>query len=151
MEQIKEEGLSLSVNDSSLQSKIRQMRGRRRALAPLLLEDHEKFVEGEVYETLCAYQDWRRITILSARFNPGNSSPLPILQNCKTRQDRAYVGQRSRQMSNFPRTFRVTKSQEIELSIITSPEPILFQFGTNTLPGHPLRMIKSGCVSCMKD
>ena len=57
MERVQEEGLPLSVNDCSLQSKLRQLRGRRRSLASLVKAAHEKLVEGRVYESFCAYQD----------------------------------------------------------------------------------------------
>jgi pyruvate formate-lyase activating enzyme-like uncharacterized protein len=57
MQRVLEKGYPLSVNDCSLQSKIRQIHGIRKALTPLLLEEHEKFVNFEVYETCCAYRD----------------------------------------------------------------------------------------------
>ena len=56
MQRIQDEGLPLSVNDCSLQSKIRQLRGRRRSLVPLTRAPHERLIEGEVYESYCAYQ-----------------------------------------------------------------------------------------------
>ena len=55
MERVQEKGLRLAVNDCSLQSKIRQLRGRRACLAPLVKAPHEKLVRGEVYESTCAY------------------------------------------------------------------------------------------------
>jgi pyruvate formate-lyase activating enzyme-like uncharacterized protein len=57
MQRVQEEGLPLAVNDCSLQSKIRQLRGRRRCLAPLMKEPHEKLVGGNVYESYCVYGD----------------------------------------------------------------------------------------------
>jgi pyruvate formate-lyase activating enzyme-like uncharacterized protein len=57
MQKVLEKGYPLSVNDCSLQSKIRQVHGIRKALTPLLLEEHEKFVGYEVYETCCAFRD----------------------------------------------------------------------------------------------
>jgi len=57
MERVQEEGLPLSVNDCSLQSKLRQLRGRRRSLAPLVQEPHERLMEERVYESFCAYRD----------------------------------------------------------------------------------------------
>lgn len=57
MQKVLENGYPLSVNDCSLQSKIRQVHGIRKALAPLLLKEHEKFVDYEVYETCIAFQD----------------------------------------------------------------------------------------------
>jgi pyruvate formate-lyase activating enzyme-like uncharacterized protein len=56
MQKVQDEGLPLSVNDCSLQSKIRQLRGRRQSLAPLMKAPHEKLVGGEVYESCCAYR-----------------------------------------------------------------------------------------------
>lgn len=56
MKKVKDEGLSLSVNDCSLQGKLRQLRRRRRSLAPLTKAAHEKMVGEEVYETVCAYR-----------------------------------------------------------------------------------------------
>jgi pyruvate formate-lyase activating enzyme-like uncharacterized protein len=57
MQRVQEEGLPLAVNDCSLQSKIRQLRGRRKCLAPLMKEPHEKLVGGSVYESYCVYGD----------------------------------------------------------------------------------------------
>jgi pyruvate formate-lyase activating enzyme-like uncharacterized protein len=56
MKKIQDEDLPLSVNDCSLQSKIRQLRGRRRSLAPLVKASHEKLVGDETYESYCAYR-----------------------------------------------------------------------------------------------
>lgn len=56
MKKVQDEGLPLSVNDCSLQSKIRQLRGRRRSLAPLVKAPHEKLVGDETYESCCAYR-----------------------------------------------------------------------------------------------
>jgi pyruvate formate-lyase activating enzyme-like uncharacterized protein len=55
MRQVQEEALPLAVNDCSLQSKIRQVRGRRRCLAPLTKTAHEKLVNGEALESYGAY------------------------------------------------------------------------------------------------
>ncbi len=60
MARVQQEGLPLSVNDCSLQSKIRQLRGRRRSLAPLTRAPHEKLVRDEVYESYCAFRDGER-------------------------------------------------------------------------------------------
>lgn len=57
MRHVQKLGLALAVNDCSLQSKLRQLRGRRRSLAPLLQQPHEELVEGHLYESLCAYRD----------------------------------------------------------------------------------------------
>jgi len=56
MKKVHEDGLPLSVNDCSMQSKIRQLRGRRRSLAPLTKAPYERLVEDQVYETYCAYR-----------------------------------------------------------------------------------------------
>lgn len=57
MQRVQEDGLPLAVNDCSLQSKIRQLRGRRRCLAPLMKEPHEKLVGDTFYESFCLYGD----------------------------------------------------------------------------------------------
>jgi pyruvate formate-lyase activating enzyme-like uncharacterized protein len=57
MKRVQDEGLPLSVNDCSMQSKIRQLRGRRRSLAPLVKAPHERLVDDQVYESYCAYRD----------------------------------------------------------------------------------------------
>jgi hypothetical protein len=56
MQCVVDEGLPLAVNDCSLQSKIRQLRGRRQSLVPLVKASHERLVGGEVYESYCAYR-----------------------------------------------------------------------------------------------
>ncbi|MHB0875950.1 MAG: radical SAM protein [Anaerolineae bacterium] len=55
MRYVRDRRLPLSVNDCSLQSKLRQLAGRRRSLAPLLARPHER-PKGDVYESLCAYR-----------------------------------------------------------------------------------------------
>lgn len=57
MLRVQDEGLPLAVNDCSLQSKMRQLRGRRRCLAPLTGEPHETLVDGWLLESYCAYKD----------------------------------------------------------------------------------------------
>jgi hypothetical protein len=57
MQRIQEDGLPLSVNDCSMQSKLRQLRGRRRSLAPLLRAPYERLVGDRAYESYCAYRD----------------------------------------------------------------------------------------------
>jgi pyruvate formate-lyase activating enzyme-like uncharacterized protein len=57
MQKVLESEIPLSVNDCSLQSKIRQVHGIRNALAPLMLKEHEKYVDCEVYETCIAFRD----------------------------------------------------------------------------------------------
>jgi len=54
---VRQSGLPLSVNDCSMQSKLCQVRGRRRSLAPLTIEKHEKLVGDEYFETCAAYRD----------------------------------------------------------------------------------------------
>jgi pyruvate formate-lyase activating enzyme-like uncharacterized protein len=56
MRRIQDESLPLAVNDCSLQSKLRQLRGRRASLAPLVQAPHEKLVGGQTYESCCAYR-----------------------------------------------------------------------------------------------
>jgi len=55
MKSVQKLGLSLSVNDCSLQSKIRQLKGRRRTLAPLVKKTYEKILNDEFLESCCAY------------------------------------------------------------------------------------------------
>jgi hypothetical protein len=50
---VNEERLPIAVNDCSMQSKLRQVRGRRRGLSPLTCAPYEKLVEGEFLETIC--------------------------------------------------------------------------------------------------
>ncbi|MBN1139346.1 MAG: radical SAM protein [Anaerolineae bacterium] len=57
MRRVQDEGLPLAVNDCSLQSKLRQLRGRRRMLAPLTAEPYEKLVEDHLLVSCCAYRD----------------------------------------------------------------------------------------------
>ncbi len=57
MRRVQEAGLPLAVNDCSLQSKLRQLRGRRASLASLVQAPHEKLVGGQVYESCCAYRE----------------------------------------------------------------------------------------------
>lgn len=57
MQRVQEKRLHLAVNDCSLQSKLRQLRGRRVCLAPLAKAPHEKLLRGEAYESYCAYRD----------------------------------------------------------------------------------------------
>ena len=56
MQRVQQDRLPLSVNDCSLQSKLRQLRGRRRNLAPLVREPHENLIEDQAYESYCAFQ-----------------------------------------------------------------------------------------------
>ncbi len=56
MKRVQDNNLPLSVNDCSMQSKLRQLRGRRRSLAPLLKKPVEKLCQDEIYECYCAYR-----------------------------------------------------------------------------------------------
>jgi pyruvate formate-lyase activating enzyme-like uncharacterized protein len=56
MKKVQNDNLPLSINDCSMQSKVRQLRGRRRSLAPLLKEPYEKLGQDEIYECYCAYR-----------------------------------------------------------------------------------------------
>jgi len=47
--------LPLYVNDCSMQCKLRQVRGRRKSLAPLTRQPHERLVNEEFFESYCAY------------------------------------------------------------------------------------------------
>jgi uncharacterized protein len=49
-------GLPLAVNDCSMQSKLRQLRMRRRALAPLVQAPYERWLEDGFYERCAAYR-----------------------------------------------------------------------------------------------
>ncbi len=54
-------GLRLAVNDCSMQSKIRQIRGRRRALAPIARQPFEELVGDARLESTCVVRsqsDW---------------------------------------------------------------------------------------------
>lgn len=55
MEKIKAERIPLAVNDCSLQSKLRQVRGRRKCLAPLTQAPYENLNADGVFETCCAF------------------------------------------------------------------------------------------------
>jgi pyruvate formate-lyase activating enzyme-like uncharacterized protein len=57
MKRVQEEGLPLAVNDCSMQSKLRQLRGRRRNLVPLVQAPHERLVGDQFLESYCAHQD----------------------------------------------------------------------------------------------
>ncbi len=61
MQRVQDKGLALAVNDCSLQSKIRQLRGRRQSLAPLVKAPCEKLLRGEVYESYCAYRGKKEV------------------------------------------------------------------------------------------
>ena len=56
MQKIHKENLPLAVNDCSMQSKVRQLRGRRQSIAPLVKSNYENLVDGDLLESCCAYQ-----------------------------------------------------------------------------------------------
>ncbi len=56
MQRVQAEGLPLGVNDCSLAGKLRQVRGRRRSLAPLVQAPHERLLADEVLESYCAHR-----------------------------------------------------------------------------------------------
>jgi len=57
MKTVVDEDLPLAVNDCSLQSKILQIRGRRRTIANIAKEPYEKLVGDETLECYCVYRD----------------------------------------------------------------------------------------------
>lgn len=57
MERVYEDNLPLSVNECSMQTKIRQLRGRRRMMAALTKSEHELLVAGGKLASCCAYQN----------------------------------------------------------------------------------------------
>ncbi len=61
MEEVQHQDLPLSVNDCSLQSKLLQLRGRRRCFMPLVKAPHEKLTKGWLYESYCAYREGGQI------------------------------------------------------------------------------------------
>jgi len=54
---VQNKALALSVNDCSLQSKLCQLRGRRRSLAPLTKNPNEDLVAGAFLESYCLYRN----------------------------------------------------------------------------------------------
>lgn len=57
MKKVYEEKLTLSVNDCSMQSKFRQLRGRRRSLSPLTKAPHEKLVADTWLESFYFFRN----------------------------------------------------------------------------------------------
>ena len=57
IKKVAEENLPLRVNDCSLQSKMLQIRGRRRSLSPLTRESCERLLGDEALESYCVYRD----------------------------------------------------------------------------------------------
>jgi pyruvate formate-lyase activating enzyme-like uncharacterized protein len=55
MQYVRDHNLPLAVNDCSLQSKLRQLRGRRRSLAPLTAQPYEQVIDEELLVHHCAY------------------------------------------------------------------------------------------------
>jgi hypothetical protein len=66
MQRVQELGLPLSVNDCSLQSKLRQLRGRRRCLEPLVRAAHEEQV-GETFQSCAACQGAEEVLFFGPR------------------------------------------------------------------------------------
>ncbi len=56
MRKIYDDGIPMGVNDCSMQSKIRQLRGRRACMAPLVKTGFENLVDGHFLERHCAYK-----------------------------------------------------------------------------------------------
>ena len=56
MQKVRDEGIHLSVNDCSMQSKLCQVRSRRRSLLPLVKEKFEKFLEERLFEAYAVYK-----------------------------------------------------------------------------------------------
>ncbi len=59
MEAVYDKKLPLSVNDCSLQGKLRQVQGRRRSLMPLTRRPTEQLAEGEMLVSYFAYRNER--------------------------------------------------------------------------------------------
>jgi hypothetical protein len=59
LRQVQAARLPLAVNVCSLQSKLRQVRGRRRALVPLTSTPYEKLVGEATLESYCHYRNAR--------------------------------------------------------------------------------------------
>lgn len=57
MEKVIQENLHLFVNDCSLQSKLRQLRGRQQKLAELTKDEQTKLLPDNTFETYCAYRN----------------------------------------------------------------------------------------------
>ena len=55
LSRVSAQGLPLAVNDCSMQSKFRQLRGRRRNIYAALRPEKEKLVEEREYESVCAF------------------------------------------------------------------------------------------------
>jgi len=57
MKKVREDNLPLAVNDCSVQGKLRQLRGRRRNLAPLAKASYEQLVGDTTLESCCVYRN----------------------------------------------------------------------------------------------
>ncbi len=84
MEAIQTDGLPISVNDCSLQSKIRQLRGRRRMIAPLVKAPCETLVDDLFLESCCSF-DAHEVVFLhpdnvSTHLSESPSSPVVRLR-----------------------------------------------------------------------
>jgi pyruvate formate-lyase activating enzyme-like uncharacterized protein len=69
---VRDNHLPLSINECSLQSKIRQIRGRRKSLEPLTKAPYEKMLRGQLYESCCAYQNGNKYNF----FHPDSLSKI---------------------------------------------------------------------------
>lgn len=56
MKKIHKDGLRLAVNHCSMHSKIRQLHGRQRSMAPLVKSVHERLADDQSLESCCAYR-----------------------------------------------------------------------------------------------
>jgi len=57
MEKVHRQKIKINVNDCSLQSKVRQLRGRRRFMSTLFKKPYEEIVYDNMLECFCAYRD----------------------------------------------------------------------------------------------
>jgi pyruvate formate-lyase activating enzyme-like uncharacterized protein len=57
MERVIRDGLSLSVNDCSMQSKLHQLRNRRKNIFEVQNNSCEQLIDGDRYESCCAYRE----------------------------------------------------------------------------------------------
>lgn len=63
MEKVYTQKLPISVNDCSLQSKVRQLRGRRQLALSLFKAPHEELISGYQLVSYCAYRDGEMLMI----------------------------------------------------------------------------------------
>jgi pyruvate formate-lyase activating enzyme-like uncharacterized protein len=77
MKKVAKDGLPLAVNDCSLQSKLLQIRGRRRNLSLLTKKPSEKLMGDEILESFCVYQDESDYQFIHPDFLPEIRSQQP--------------------------------------------------------------------------